>query len=133
MAEPFFAAVRDDNGRSVEAQRRAACVLTQGAALKKDAGLLLEIAGPELVGNPPCEICCALGRFYLNMEKPQQAADWYSAAMAGATPELLAAAAGSIPLRGLAACYEMAGNAELAREYFAQADKWEEENLRQGI
>ena len=132
VAAPYFNRVRDDASRSVEAQRRAACVLTQGAALKKDSSILLDVAAPELVGNPPCEVCCALGRYYLNVEKPLQAADWYSAAMAGAAPELIASSAGSLPLRGLAACHEAVGNTELAREYFERADAWEAENLHMG-
>lgn len=129
----FFENVRNDTTRSSDAMRRAACVLAQCAALERDASFLLQVSGPELVGAPPCEICCSLGTYFLYINQPQQAADWYSAALSGAVPELLASSAGSWPLRGLAACYEEFGDAERAREYFRQADLWEEENLQQGI
>ncbi|MGD9559740.1 MAG: hypothetical protein AB7V55_03935, partial [Oscillospiraceae bacterium] len=131
-AKPYFEAVRADGARAPEALRRAACVLAQGAAIEQDSAQLLRVAAPELVGTPPAEICCALGDYYLSILNAQQAADWYAAALSGAAPELIAAAAGSQPLEGLAACYDMIGDEQKARTYRAQADAWSAENLRGG-
>ncbi len=132
-AGPYFEQVRADAARPSEVLRRAACVLARGAVLAGDAQTLLRVAAPELVGTPPSEICCALGDFFLAGGHPQQAADWYGAALSGAAPELVAASAGSLPLRGLAACYEQAGEAGKAEETLAQAEAWEAEHLKEGI
>lgn len=131
-AKEYFESIRIDTSRPPEALRRAACVLARGAAIDKDADALLRVAAPELVGTPPCEICCAMGDYYLGTDSPQLAADWYSAALSGAMPELVAVAAGSWPLRGLAACYDAVGEADLAREYLHKAKTWSAENLLPG-
>ena len=131
-ARPYFEAVRNDQGRSQEAIRRAACVLSWDAALAGDGARVLQYAAPELVGTPPSEICCALGEYYLRTEKTQLAADWYTAALSGASPELVAASAGSWPMRGLAACMKAEGDTDGAQAYLDRAAEWEAENLKQG-
>ncbi len=132
-ARPYFEKIRTDPARSAEAARRAACVLAWGASLEKNSELLLQYAAPELVGAPPSEVCCALGNYYLRQNKTQQASDWYTAALSGASPELVAASAGSWPLRGLAACLKAEGDALGAKEYLDSAAAWEAENLKQGM
>lgn len=132
-ARPYFEAVRNDENRSQEAVRRAACVLSWDAALSGDCARVMQYAAPELVGTPPSEICCALGEYYLRTEKTQLAADWYTAALSGAEPELVAASAGSWPMRGLAACLKAEGDAEGAQAYLERAAEWEAENLKQGL
>lgn len=124
-ARPYFETVRADPTRPSEVLRRAACVLARCAVLQKDGDMLLRFAAPELVGQPPAEICCALGDYYLATDDEQQAADWYAAALSGAQPELLAASVGSIPLYGLAECFERAGDGERAEYYRAQAQEWD--------
>jgi hypothetical protein len=61
----------------------------------------------------------------------QQAADWYGAALSGASPELVAVSVGSWPLKGLAACYEANGDLAKAREYLEQANNWTAERLKE--
>ncbi len=129
-AANYFEMVRSDTSRPVETLRRASCVLVKGAAMERNAENLLRVAAPELVGTPPSEVCCALGDYYLATNHPQQAADWYAAALSGASPELVAASAGSQPLKGLASCFEANGDLESAREYMARAAEWEAENLK---
>jgi len=131
-ARPYFEAVRADAGKPPEVLRRADCVLARGAALEKDANQLLLVAAPELVGMPPSEICCALGDYYLAIGNTQQAADWYAAALSGASPELVATSAGSQPMLGLANCYELVGDMEQANDYRQQAKMWNKQNLRRG-
>ncbi len=126
---PYFEEVQRDVSRAPDALKRAACILAKAASMQKDAEMLLRVAAPELVGTPSCEICCALGDYFLLVGKEQQAADWFGAALSGATPELVASSAGSQPLRGLADCMEIHGNYQKATEYRAQADAWEQENL----
>ncbi|MDL2294603.1 glycosyltransferase family 2 protein [Ruminococcaceae bacterium OttesenSCG-928-D13] len=133
IAAPYFESVRGDTSVSPERMRRASCVLARGAALEKDVETLLRVAAPELVGSPPSEICCALGEYYLSRQEEQAAADWFAAALSGASPELVAISAGSQPLRGLAGCLELSGDLEQAREYMQRAQQWDEENLRQGV
>lgn len=130
VAAPYFTAVREDVSRPVEALRRAACVLAQLAALEKDARGLLIAAAPELVGTPPSEICCSMGDYFLGCDFVQSAADWYSAALSGASPELVAASTGSWPLKGLAACYEAEGDLAQAKEYLDRANEWSAESLK---
>ncbi len=129
-AKPYFEAVYDDPSNAPERLRRAACVLVRCAMLQRDAELLLQVAAPELVGTPPSEICCALADYHLAMGSHRQAAEWYTAALSGAEPELVAASVGSLPLKGLAACHEAIGDAETAEKYLEQARLWGEEHLR---
>ncbi len=123
-ARGYFEEVRADPTRPPEVLRRAACVLVRCAALEKDGDMLLRFAAPELVGQPPSEICCCLGDYYLSINDEQQAADWYAAALSGAEPELVAATVGSIPLAGLAECFERAGDEERAEYYRTRAEEW---------
>lgn len=132
-AKLYFETIRNDTARSSDAVRRAACVLAWGAAIDNDCGALLQYAAPELIGSPPSEICCALGNYSLHEGELQQAADWYSAALSGAEPELVAASAGSWPMRGLAACLKAEGDAKGAQAYLENATAWEAENLKQGL
>lgn len=124
-ARPYFESVRADPTRPSEVLRRAACILARCAVLEKDGDMLLRYAAPELVGQPPAEICCALGDYYLATGDEQQAADWYGAALSGAQPELLAASVGSIPLYGLAECFQRGGDAERAEYYRMRAQEWD--------
>ncbi len=128
-AFPYFKQVRNNLNKPPEALRRASCVLAFGYALLQDGEQLLCYAAPELVGQPPAEICCALGYYFLNKKEAQQASDWYSAALSGAQPELIASSVGKIPLEGLAACFRLAGNDEQAALYAAQAEAWSPECL----
>ncbi len=128
-AFPYFKQVRNDANKPSEVLRRASCVLAFGAALLQDGEQLLRYAAPDLVGQPPAEICCALGKYFLDEGEYQQASDWYSAALSGAQPELIAAAVGKIPLLGLSECLRLSGNPEQAELYKAQADAWDPECL----
>lgn len=128
-ARPYFEAVECDASRSAEALRRAACILARVAAIQQDAAALLRYAAPELVGQPPAEICCALGDYFLAQNAGPQAMDWYGAALSGADPEIVAASAGRIPLMGLAACFEKAGDTQRAQQYRDEAQAWSAENL----
>ena len=128
-AQPYFEHVRSDPSKPSEVLRRASCVLSRFASLKNDGDLLLKYAAPELVGQPPAEICCTLGDYYLAKDDEQQAADWYAAALSGAQPELVAATVGSLPLSGLAECFRRAGDTERAEYYQEKADNWNPEAL----
>ncbi len=128
-ARPYFDRVRNDPSKPNEVLRRAACILSWYAALEKNGELLLRYAAPELVGQPPAEICCALGNYYLTQDDEQQAADWYAAALSGAQPELIATAVGSVPLLGLAECFKRAGDTERAAYYREKAENWSPEEL----
>ncbi len=128
-ASPYFKQVRQDLTKPSEALRRASCVLAFGAALLQDGEQLLCYAAPDLVGQPPAEICCALGHYFLAKEDFRQASDWYSAALSGAQPELLAAAVGKIPLMGLSSCFRLAGDEQQADFYKEQADAWDPDCL----
>lgn len=123
-AHPYFERVRLDGAASAERMRRAACVLAKHAALTADGDTLLKYAAPELVGQPPAEICCSMGDYFLAEDNVQSAADWYTAALSGATPELVATAVGRWPLEGLAACFDKAGDTETAARYRTQAENW---------
>lgn len=130
-AKRYFETVRTDPLRPSDAARRAACVLAACASIEKDVKGLLQFAAPELVGTPPAEICCALGDYYYATGDEQQAADWFAAALSGAEPEMVAASAGRIPMEGLAACFEKAGDTEQAKQYRKQAAAWRPEDLLQ--
>ena len=123
-ARPYFEAVHGDPTRPAEVLRRASCVLCRAAALTNDGAMLLKFAAPELVGQPPAEICCALGDFYLAQKDEQQAADWYGAALSGAQPELVATSVGFQPLMGLSECFRLAGDGERAAHYRTRAEEW---------
>ncbi|MDL2254069.1 glycosyltransferase family 2 protein [Ruminococcaceae bacterium OttesenSCG-928-I18] len=128
-ARPYFERVRSDPSKASEVLRRASCVLTRYAAMENSGELLLRFAAPELVGQPPAEICCALGDYYLSSGDEQQAADWYAAALSGAQPELVAASVGSLPLAGLSKCFRRAGDMERAAYYKEKAENWNPEAL----
>ncbi len=128
-AKPYFAMVMGEPASGREALRRAAVILAYAAVYEKDAAGLLAYAAPELVGAPPAEMCCAMGQYFYEAGDVARAADWYSAALSGAEPELIAASVGRVPLEGLAACYEAAGETEKAKEFWQQAQDWTPEML----
>ncbi len=123
-ARHYFETVRNDPARPAEVLRRASCVLCRAAALTRDGAMLLKFAAPELVGQPPAEICCALGDYYLAEKDEQQAADWYGAALSGAQPELVATSVGYQPLMGLSECFHLAGDTERADHFRSRAEAW---------
>lgn len=129
MAQPYFEGVLNNQQSEDASVRRAACVLSRLAMLQHDARMLLCVAAPELVGIPPSEICCAMGDYYLAENNPSLAANWYDAALSGAKPELVAAAAGKHPLEGLANCFEWLGDMEKVMHYRTVADAWQPESL----
>ncbi len=128
-AHPYFKKVHGDLNKSGEALRRASCVLSFGAALLQNGEQLLRYAAPDLVGQPPAEICCALGHYFLAEGEYRQASDWYSAALSGAQPELLAASVGKIPLSGLSECFRLVGDTQQAEFYKTQAENWNPDSL----
>ncbi len=123
-AQAYFEAVHGDPTRPPEVLRRAACVLCRTAAITQNGDMLLRYASPELVGQPPAEICCSMGDYYLLAGDEQQAADWYSAALSGAQPELIAASVGYLPLIGLSECFKLAGDEARAEHFRNRAAEW---------
>lgn len=128
-AKPYFEMIMTNAASGREALRRAAVVLAYSAAYVRDAAGLLAYAAPELVGTPPAEMCCAMGMYFYETGEIARAADWYSAALSGAEPELIAASVGRVPLQGLALCYEATGDFDKAKQLQQQAQEWTPEML----
>lgn len=75
---------------------------------------------------PRAEICCEIGRFFLNQEKYTLAAHWYEAALACPVNEknggfYLADCHGYIPFMQLCVCHDRLGSLEKAIDYNERA------------
>lgn len=125
-AKPYFKTKLSITDPQNPSLRRAACVLSRLAVIEENPALLLQAAATVLLALPPAEVCCGLGDYFKNTGDITHAAFWYEYALSGNAPELIAAAAGEIPLNGLAACAELAGDMPKAAGYRDEARKWTE-------
>lgn len=110
-AAGYFFGVLDDNDSSEERLRRALCVVAKHASFKGDADMLLKICSPIVLGNPPCEVCCALGDYYYKRGDAASATRWYFTAFQ-LMPELVESSMYKEPREGLIKCQVLLGESE---------------------
>ena len=79
-----------------------------------------------LYDTPRAEVCCDLGKYFLDRQKHQQAAYWYELALVCPRRDCAGGfisvdCYGYIPLMQLCVCYDRMGSRELARQYNERA------------
>lgn len=94
--------------------------------LKDERRAVASLFRSFLCDTPRAEICCDLGKYFLDRQKFQQAAYWYEQALSCPRRDCAGGfisvdCYGYIPLMQLCVCYDRMGNRELARQYNERA------------
>ena len=112
-AMPFFESSCADTERSLDEIKEAACVVARAARFSQDTEKFFK-----------SEICCELGTYFLERQDLEEAIVWFYNAVYETESILNIHSSGDIPLRGLAECYRLAGNAEQTEAYGKLAAEW---------
>lgn len=126
-AGAFFEASCQDTERSLDEIREASCVAARAARIGRDTGKFFKYALKAVACEGCAEICCELGRYFLEQGDLDEAIVWFYNGAYETESILNIHSSGDIPLAGLAKCYELAGNGKQAREYAALAAAWKPE------
>lgn len=116
-AEEYFTAVADAPDTSMEMLMSALCVVIKAASLRQDYLKMYQYALKAIAMDPPSEICCMLGDYYLTTNNLKEAAIWYYNAAFECTCILNIKYAKEYPLIHLANIYRQMGMEEQALEY----------------
>lgn len=116
-AAVFFEQSAMDGSRSLDEMKEACCVAARGNRLAGNIPAFFKYALKNIAAEGCAEICCELGCYYQEIEDYEEAVLWYYNAAYETECILNVRYAGSIPLRGLAECYEAVGNAKMAEKY----------------
>lgn len=123
-AESFFEASCLDTERSLDEIKEAACVVARAARLRQDTAKFFKYALKVVACEGCAEICCELGRYFMEHNELDEAIIWYYNGAYETESILSIHSSGDIPLSGLAECYRLAGNKEQADEYEKLASEW---------
>lgn len=123
-AMSFFETSCADTERSLDEIKEAACVVARAARLSRDTEKFFKYALKVVACEGCSEICCELGQYFLERQDLEEAIVWFYNAVYETESILNIHSSGDVPLRGLAECYELAGNAEQAEAYGKLADDW---------
>lgn len=124
-AEEFFEGSLNDETRSVDEKREAACVLARGYRLNRKIPEFFQLALCEAANCPPSEICAEIGEYFFSLGYFSEALSWYSDALLATEPIISVYVQGPAILKQLANCYEINGDLQTARKYRRKADNWE--------
>lgn len=123
-AMSFFETSCADTERSLDEIKEAACVVARAARLSQDMEKFFKYALKVVACEGCSEICCELGQYFLERQDLEEAIVWFYNAVYETESILNIHSSGDVPLRGLAECYKLAGNAEQAEAYGKLADDW---------
>lgn len=123
-ARAFFKSSCEDSGRSEDEIREAACVAVRAAREAGDLPDLMKYALKVMACGECAELCCELGRYYLEQEDIDEAILWFYNGAYETESILNVRCSGSIPLSGLADCYQALGDTELEQSYRELAAQW---------
>lgn len=123
-AMSFFETSCADTERSLDEIKEAACVVARAARIGQDTEKFFKYALKVVACEGCSEICCELGQYFLERQDLEEAIVWFYNAVYETESILNIHSSGDVPLRGLAECYGLAGNAEQAEAYGKLADDW---------
>ena len=123
-AMSFFESSCADTERSLDEIKEAACVVARAARFCQDTEKFFKYALKVVASEGCSEICCELGTYFLERQDLEEAIVWFYNAVYETESILNIHSSGDIPLRGLAECYRLAGNAEQAEAYGKLAAEW---------
>ena len=123
-AMPFFESSCADTERSLDEIKEAACVVARAARFSQDTEKFFKYALKVVASEGCSEICCELGTYFLERQDLEEAIVWFYNAVYETESILNIHSSGDIPLRGLAECYRLAGNAEQTEAYGKLAAEW---------
>lgn len=123
-AMSFFESSCADTERSLDEIKEAACVVARAARFRQDTEKFFKYALKVVASEGCSEICCELGTYFLERQDLEEAIVWFYNAVYETESILNIHSSGDIPLRGLAECYRLAGNAEQAEAYGKLAAEW---------
>jgi len=110
-AMSFFESSCADTERSLDEIKEAACVVARAARFSQDTEKFFKYALKVVASEGCSEICCELGTYFLERQDLEEAIVWFYNAVYETESILNIHSSGDIPLRGLAECYRLAGNA----------------------
>lgn len=116
-AEDYFTAVADAPDTDMDMLMVALCVVVKAALIREDYLKMYQYALKAVACNPPSEICCMMGAYYLMQNNLKEAAVWYYNAAFECTCILNIKYAKEYPLSQLTDIYRKMGMEEQAREY----------------
>lgn len=116
-AAAFFEQSAMDGSRSLDEMKEACCVAARGNRLAGNIPAFFKYALKNIAAEGCAEICCELGCYYQGTGDYEEAVLWYYNAAYETECILNVRYAGSIPLKGLAECYEAVGNVKMAEKY----------------
>ena len=97
--------------------RLSHCVLARYYNLKSDTYNLFKIATKNIQGVASAEICCELGKYYMNALDYSEAVYWYNTAITTASADLSINCVQFIPNIQLCYCFIKLGNMAEAAKY----------------
>lgn len=121
-AVAFFEQSAMDAERSLDEMKEACCVAARGNRLAGNVPAFFKYALKNVAADGCAEICCELGCYYQGIGDYEEAVLWYYNAAYESECILNVQYAGSIPLKGLAECYEAVGNVEMAEKYMDELE-----------
>lgn len=122
-AMEFFRQSAEDGARSIDEIKEAICILARGARRLEDTETFFQYALRGVACEPPSELCCELGDYYLEKKNYHEAALWYSNAAFETECILNIRYQREYPLKQLISCYQAAGNLEAAEEIQLMLDQ----------
>lgn len=123
-AADFFEDSCLDTERSLDEIKEAACVAARAARIKGDIEKFFKYALKVVACEGCAEICCELGKYFLERNELDEAIVWYYNGAYETESILNIHCGGDIPLHGLAECYSRVGNTEQSKEYERLANEW---------
>lgn len=116
-ARDFFERSAQDETRSVDEVREAACVVARAARLSGDEAGILKMSLKDLVAQGSAEMCCELGEYFFEREDYKEAVVWFYNAAYETECILNVRCSGEIPWKRLAQCQRKLGKEEEAKKY----------------
>ncbi len=116
-AVSFFERSAMDGTRSLDEMKEACCVAARGNRLLGNIPTFFKYALKNVAADGCAEICYELGSYYRSIEDYEEAILWFYNAAYETECILNIKYGRELPLRALAECYEICGNAELADCY----------------
>lgn len=123
-AQAFFEQSCNDESRSEEEIKEAACVVARAARIAKDDAKFFKHAMKVLACDGCAEICCELGEYYLAKHDVEEAILWFYNAAYETESILNIHCSGDLPLWGLHRCYLEKGDQAQAETFEKLAEEW---------
>lgn len=116
-AVPFFESSALDAGRGLDEVKEACCVAARGNRLLGNIPAFFKYAMKNVAADGCAEMCCEIGKYYMDIEDYEEAALWFYNAAYETECILNVKYGNEIALEALAQCCERCGGEETARAY----------------